>query len=96
MYCNDEKAGDVFAIKTPVIDYPASALLDELPVYRNRKSDFDLSRLVIDSGEYDLYIVALPANEENSTIPWKQTYRDQISVPPGSLLLMIAIEVEGA
>lgn len=84
----------------PVFEYNASDLQHSLTAYRVRREAFRYdemwqSVLVNDSGDYDLLMIAIPVNEEDTLIEWKKTYRTQFSVPPNSLLLQINGWVDG-
>lgn len=74
----------------PVWNYSSMEIIDALPLYQaNRARMLDRLADIVESGEYDFFIVAIPANLEDATIAWKDTYRTQLSVPPESLLVMI-------
>jgi hypothetical protein len=74
----------------PVWNYSAMERIDALPIYQaNRARYLDRLADIVESDEYDFFIIAIPANMADATIQWKQTYRDQCSVPPESLLVMI-------
>lgn len=74
----------------PVWNYSSMECIDALQAYQaNRTRMLDPLADIIESGEYDFFIVAIPANNEDATIAWKDTYRTQVSVPAESLLVMI-------
>ncbi len=80
---------------TPVFDYGSMALIDEGAMYRNRIRQFEydflqIARYCNDSDEYEMFTIALPINNENATIDWKDTYRCQFSIPEGSFLISIS------
>lgn len=78
----------------PIWNYSAMERIDALPVYQaNRARYLDRLADIVESDEYDFFIISIPANMADATIAWKQTYRDQCSVPPESLLVMILADV---
>lgn len=74
----------------PVWNYSSMEIIDALPAYQGPRAHLlDRCGDIIDSGEYDFFLISLPANNLDAVIAWKDTYRTQLSVPPGSLLVMI-------
>ncbi len=75
---------------TPVFPYGANDLINSLPIYRLREYPFlKQANLLAESFEYDLFIIAIPVNEVDANVAWKDTYRTQFSVPEGSYILGI-------
>lgn len=77
---------------SPVFEYPPDAILECLPIYNKTKHINYLLEAYRDflwSSEYFFYCISLPYNTENSLVTWKQTYRDQIDIPPKSYLLAV-------
>jgi hypothetical protein len=76
----------------PIFNYPPDAMMDMLAVYsKSRHTGYLLEayRDFLWSSEYFFYVISLPYNAENALITWKQTYRDQIDVPPKSFLIAV-------
>lgn len=74
----------------PVWNYSAMEGIDALKAYQaNRARLIDPLADIVESGEYDFFIIAIPANADNANIHWKDTFRAQLHVPPESLLVMI-------
>ena len=74
----------------PVWDYSPMEIINSLAIYQgSRTRSLDFLNDIVDSNEYDWFTVALPANESDATIAWKDTFRTQVSVPPESFLVMI-------
>jgi hypothetical protein len=74
----------------PIWNYSAMERIDALPPYQaNRARLLDQLADIVESNEYDFFIIALPANASDAEIAWKDTLRLQLTVPPESLLLMI-------
>lgn len=77
----------------PVWNYGPNERIDALPAYQaNRARLLDPLADIVEAGEYDFFIIGIPANFEDATIAWKDTYRSQVTVPPESLLVMIMID----
>lgn len=78
----------------PVWDYSSMEIIDALPVYQaNRARMLDRLADIVESGEYDFFLIAIPSNSADATIAWKDTFRTQLSVPPESLLVMILTNI---
>ncbi len=74
----------------PVWDYSPMEIINSLPIYQgSRTRMLDILNDVIDSNEYDFFLIGIPPNKEDSLISWKDTFRTQVSIPPESHLLMI-------
>jgi len=74
----------------PVWQYSSMEIIDALPIYQaNRARMLDRLADIVESGEYDFFLISIPSNNVDATIAWKDTYRTQLSVPPESLLVMI-------
>jgi hypothetical protein len=74
----------------PVWDYAPNEIIDALPAYQaNRARLVDQLADVVESGEYDFFVIAIPADNADAFLTWKDTYRSQLSVPEESLLVMI-------
>jgi len=74
----------------PVWDYSSMEIIDALPIYQaNRARMLDRLADIVESGEYDFFLISIPSNNADATIAWKDTYRTQLSVPAESLLVMI-------
>lgn len=74
----------------PVWNYSSMEIIYALPIYQaNRARMLDRMGDIVESGEYDFFVVALPANFADCLIAWKDTYRTQLRVPAESLLVMI-------
>ena len=77
----------------PVWNYSSMEIIDALPVYQaNRARMLDRLADIVESGEYDFFLISIPSNNDDATIAWKDTYRTQLNVPPESLLVMIMAE----
>lgn len=85
-----EKGAPGSGTPLPIIQYEPDALISALPIYRNRPRELEnMKRIIAASEGYDWFVVSIPANEADRLVFWRETYRDQISVPPGSFLVMI-------
>lgn len=74
----------------PIWNYSPMERIDALPVYQaNRARYLDRLADIVESDQYDFFIVSIPANAEDMVIGWKDTWRDQLTVPPESMLVMI-------
>lgn len=78
--------------RNPIFNYPPDALMDLLPAYKHSRHTNYLLEAYRDflwSSEYFFYVISIPYNTESALITWKQTFRDQIDVPPKSFLIAI-------
>jgi hypothetical protein len=78
----------------PVWNYSAMEIVDALQAYQGPRARLlDPLADIIESDEYDFFMIGLPANVGDATIVWKDTLRLQCSVPPESLLVMVLCDI---
>jgi hypothetical protein len=78
----------------PIWNYAAMEEVNTLPAYQGSHARLlDQLADIVESGEYDFFIVGLPVNNGDATIAWKDTFRTQCSIPEESLLVMILADV---
>lgn len=78
--------------RRPVFCYPPGAAISALAGYGHSPLRFwglEFAKKFLFSGDYDHFMIGVPANNNQRTIPWRGTFRAQLSAPPGSYLLMI-------